>query len=114
MRLVMAGPLAPRPWDPHYFEREVRPHIASDRVIYLGERGPADLERVYRGAACALFPMEWEEPFSLAVVEAVVEALARGDDGGDGDTDCVAAHPSSSLMSTRSSRRPIRRSRDCA
>ena len=65
MRLVMAGPLAPRPWDPHYFEREVRPHIASDRVIYLGELGPADLERVYRGAACALFPMEWEEPFSL-------------------------------------------------
>ena len=110
MRLVMAGPLAPRPWDPHYFEREVRPHIASDRVIYLGELGPADLERVYRGAACALFPMEWEEPFSLAVVE----ALARGDDGGDVDTDCVAAHPSSSLMSTRSSRRPIRRSRDCA
>jgi glycosyltransferase involved in cell wall biosynthesis len=74
MRLVMAGPLAPRPWDPHYFEREVRPHIDSDRAIYLGELGPADLDRVYRGAACALFPMEWEEPFSLAVVE----AMARG------------------------------------
>jgi glycosyltransferase involved in cell wall biosynthesis len=74
MRLVMAGPLAPRPWDPHYFEWEVRPHIDSDRAIYLGELGPADLDRVYRGAACALFPMEWEEPFSLAVVE----AMARG------------------------------------
>jgi glycosyltransferase involved in cell wall biosynthesis len=74
MRLVLAGPLAPRPWDLHYFEREVRPQLDSDRAIYLGELGPADMDRVYRGAACALFPMEWEEPFSLAVVE----AMARG------------------------------------
>jgi glycosyltransferase involved in cell wall biosynthesis len=74
MRLVMAGPLAPRAWDPDFFERELRPRIDGDRVVYVGERGPDDLDRIYRGAACMLFPIRWEEPFGFAVVE----AMARG------------------------------------
>jgi glycosyltransferase involved in cell wall biosynthesis len=74
LRLVMAGPLAPREWDPHFYERELAPLIDGEQVVYLGELGPADLDRVYRGASCLLFPIQWEEPFGLAVVE----AMARG------------------------------------
>lgn len=74
MRLVLAGPLAPRPWDPDFYEREVRPRIDGDQMLYLGELGPADLDRVYRGASCMLFPIRWEEPFGFAAVE----AQARG------------------------------------
>lgn len=74
LRLVMAGPLAAREWDPHFFERELAPLIDGEQVVYLGELGPAELDRVYGGAACLLFPIQWEEPFGLAVVE----AMARG------------------------------------
>ena len=74
LRLVMAGPLAPREWDPDFFEREIQSQIDGDRVIYLGELGPADLDCVYRGAVCLLMPIQWEEPFGLVAVE----AMARG------------------------------------
>lgn len=83
MRLVLAGPLAPREWDPEFFEQVVKSEIDGERVVYLGELGPVDLDRVYRGAACALCPVQWEEPFGLVVVEAMargvpVIATARG------------------------------------
>lgn len=74
LRLVLAGPLAPRPWDPDFYEQEVRPRIDDEQIIYLGEVGPADLDRVYRGASCLLFPIRWEEPFGFTLVE----AMARG------------------------------------
>jgi glycosyltransferase involved in cell wall biosynthesis len=74
LRLVMAGPLAPREWDPDYYERELRPQIDGEQVRYVGELGPADLDRLYRGASCMLFPAQWEEPFGLTAVE----AMARG------------------------------------
>jgi glycosyltransferase involved in cell wall biosynthesis len=72
--LVMAGPLAPREWDPDYFDRELRPLLAGEGVRYLGELGPDELDRVYRGASVLLNPVRWEEPFGLVAVE----AMARG------------------------------------
>jgi glycosyltransferase involved in cell wall biosynthesis len=74
LRLVMAGPLAPREWDPDFYERELRDQIDGEQVVYLGELGPDDLDRAYRGAACLLMPLQWEEPFGLVAVE----AMARG------------------------------------
>jgi glycosyltransferase involved in cell wall biosynthesis len=75
MRLVMAGPLAPREWDPDYFVREIERHIDGDQIIYLGELGPAELDRVYRGASCLLMPIRWEEPFGLVAVEAMAHGV---------------------------------------
>jgi glycosyltransferase involved in cell wall biosynthesis len=74
MRLVMAGPIAEREWDPGFYERELAPLIDGEKVVYVGELGPTALDALYRGAACMLFPIQWEEPFGLAVVE----AMARG------------------------------------
>jgi glycosyltransferase involved in cell wall biosynthesis len=74
LRLVLAGPIAPREWDPDYFETEVRPWIDDEQIVYVGEQGPTALDALYRGAACMLSPVRWEEPFGLAVVE----AMARG------------------------------------
>ncbi len=75
LRLVMAGPLAQREWDPDFYERELRPVIDGDGVIYVGELGPADLDRAYRGASCMLFPIDWEEPFGFAVIESMARGL---------------------------------------
>jgi glycosyltransferase involved in cell wall biosynthesis len=74
LRLVMVGPIAARPWDPDFYEREMVPLIDGDQVVYVGEQGPTALDALYRGAACMLFPIQWEEPFGLVVVE----AMARG------------------------------------
>jgi glycosyltransferase involved in cell wall biosynthesis len=73
--LVMAGPLAPRAWDPDYFDRVMRPLLAGPGVRYLGELGPADLERVYRGAAVLVNPVRWAEPFGLVAVEAMAHGV---------------------------------------
>jgi glycosyltransferase involved in cell wall biosynthesis len=72
--LVMVGPIATREWDPDFYEHELQPLIDGEHVVYVGERGTADLDRLYRGASCLLSPIQWEEPFGLAVVE----AMARG------------------------------------
>lgn len=83
MRLVMAGPIAAREWDPDFYERELLPLLDGEQAVYVGEQGPVALDALYRGAACMLFPIQWEEPFGLAVVEAMargvpVIATARG------------------------------------
>jgi glycosyltransferase involved in cell wall biosynthesis len=68
-----------------YFEQEVSPRLtrAGDRVTWLGEvasRAKCDL---LRGARATLFPIEWEEPFGLVMVESMlvgtpVISFARG------------------------------------
>lgn len=66
-----------------YFRDEVRPHLDGQRVRYVGEvRGAAKIELLGRSKAL-LFPIEWDEPFGVAVVEAMacgtpVIAFRRG------------------------------------
>jgi len=74
MRLLLAGPLAPRPWEPDFFAHEIAGQLDDDRIIYLGELAPGELDQLYKGALAMIFPIEWEEPFGFAVVE----AMARG------------------------------------
>lgn len=68
-RLVLAGKVAEG--DDEYFERCVKPHLGGD-VEWLPNvegRAKADL---LAGAAAMLFPIQWEEPFGLAMAEAMV------------------------------------------
>jgi glycosyltransferase involved in cell wall biosynthesis len=66
-----------------FFEREVLPRIAAPGVEWLGEVGGDAKLSLLRGAACLLFPIQWEEPFGLVMIEAMlvgtpVIAFARG------------------------------------
>lgn len=81
MRLVIAAPV-----DRYYsdfWESRIRPQIDGDRVVYVGEvHGDAKLDLLSRARAL-LFPVQWEEPFGLVMVEALacgtpVVALRRG------------------------------------
>ena len=79
--LKIAGEIQPVFRD--YYEAEVRPHIDGRFIEYVGE---ADLEmknELLGGSLGMLFPIQWEEPFGLVMVEAMacgtpVFAFGRG------------------------------------
>ena len=68
-----------------YFEREIRPRLASARglVRWGGEVSFGPKLDLLGGARATLFPIEWEEPFGLVMIESMlvgtpVVAFARG------------------------------------
>ena len=53
-----------------YFEEFVRPHL-SDTIEYLGEVSHGDKVELLAHARALVFPIAWEEPFGLAMIEAM-------------------------------------------
>lgn len=65
-----------------YFKEKIKPHFSS-KIRYSGEVSQKELAKLYRGAIAFLYPIEWEEPFGLVMVEAMacgtpVIAFERG------------------------------------
>jgi glycosyltransferase involved in cell wall biosynthesis len=80
-RLLLAGKLN-EPAERAYFEAAVRPHLGPG-VSYVGEADATTKRELYAGAAALMFPVCWEEPFGMVMVEAMacgtpVVALRRG------------------------------------
>lgn len=67
-----------------YFERKVKPRLADTRrVEWLGEAPVSVKLELLRAANALLFPLGWEEPFGLVMIESMlvgtpVIAFARG------------------------------------
>jgi glycosyltransferase involved in cell wall biosynthesis len=53
-----------------YFEEFVRPHL-RDGIEYLGEVSHGEKVELLQGARATLFPIEWEEPFGLVMIESM-------------------------------------------
>jgi len=68
VRLKMAGPVDKTKKD--YFKEKIQPHL-SDKIEHLGELTSEELSELYGGAKALLFPLSWEEPFGLVIVEAM-------------------------------------------
>ena len=67
--LKIAGEVQPMFRD--YFERRVKPHIDGKFIEFIG---PADLEaknELLGNSLAMLFPIQWDEPFGLVMVEAM-------------------------------------------
>ncbi len=80
-RLLLIGKCNEPP-EHNYFEQVVRPHLGSG-AEWLGEVDTATRNDLLARAACLLFPIQWEEPFGMVMVEAMacgtpVVALRRG------------------------------------
>jgi glycosyltransferase involved in cell wall biosynthesis len=69
MRLKLAGEIQPMHRD--YWEREVLPAIDGVNVEYVGEADFAIKNDLLSKARALLFPIEWEEPFGLVMIEAM-------------------------------------------
>jgi glycosyltransferase involved in cell wall biosynthesis len=110
IRLRLAGEVQPAFHG--YWEREVAPHIDGREIEYVGEVDPAQKNALLSRARALLFPIQWEEPFGLVMIEAMacgtpVLALAGGavaeivQDGVNGwicrDVDAIADRIATSL-----------------
>jgi glycosyltransferase involved in cell wall biosynthesis len=71
-RLLIIGQITSHlPWSERYFSEEIRPHIDGDRVRHIEKLPHDELMKIVGRAKGFLFPSQWEEPFGLAVAEAM-------------------------------------------
>ncbi|MGV9414951.1 glycosyltransferase family 4 protein [Nocardia sp. NPDC003693] len=70
MRLILAGKCNEPP-EKAYFEEAVRP-LLTDSDDVFGEADATAKRQLLAGARCLLFPISWEEPFGIVMIEAMV------------------------------------------
>ncbi len=58
--------------DAVYYQEKVLPYIDGDRVIYKGNVGPEERDRLLGAAIALLHPISFEEPFGLSVAESMI------------------------------------------
>ncbi|MDM9384985.1 glycosyltransferase family 4 protein [Chlorogloeopsis sp. ULAP01] len=68
-RLKMAGKVDVV--DYKFFEREIAPQIDGQQIQYLGEINHAEKTELLGNAAITLFPITWQEPFGLVMIESM-------------------------------------------
>jgi len=68
--LILAGKCNEPPEKP-YFEEQIRP-LLTDRDHVFGEADAAAKRKLLASARCLLFPIQWEEPFGMVMIEAMV------------------------------------------
>jgi glycosyltransferase involved in cell wall biosynthesis len=67
----------------NYFKDEVAPELVPGQVEYIGKISGREQKEHYAKAKAFLFPIDWEEPFGMAVIDALasgtpVVAYRRG------------------------------------
>ena len=65
-KLILIGKIR----DKDYYE-EIKKDIDGVQIIYKGEVGLEEKIKLYQGAKGLLFPINWEEPFGLVMIEAM-------------------------------------------
>jgi len=113
--LVMAG----EPHDTDYYEERVRPLVQKHGVLEVGPVGGQRKSALLARARALLFPIEWEEPFGLVTIEAMLSgvpvlATSRGavpEVVEDGVTGLVCDDPAEMVASARIAERLFDRER---
>jgi len=55
-----------------YFDSKVKPFINDDDIVYVGNSGPRERDKLLGEAYALLHPVSFEEPFGLSVAEAMM------------------------------------------
>jgi glycosyltransferase involved in cell wall biosynthesis len=67
--LKLAGKMR-EPLEIQYFEQYVKPHLSA-QIEYVGEVSHGEKVELLQHARATLFPIEWEEPFGLVMIESM-------------------------------------------
>ncbi|HZM18649.1 MAG TPA: glycosyltransferase, partial [Gaiellaceae bacterium] len=59
------------PKEERYFAEFVEPHLGMHGIEYLGEVSHGTKVELLQDARATLFPIEWEEPFGLVMIESM-------------------------------------------
>ena len=79
MKLIISGLIQ----DEAYFNEKVKPYINDKDIVYVGNSGPRERDKLLGEALALLHPIRFDEPFGLSVAEAMfcgtpVVAFNRG------------------------------------
>ena len=66
-RLIIAGIIQ----DEGYFNEQIKPQL-NDEITFIGSAGPEERKNLMKNAIALLHPINFEEPFGLSVVEAML------------------------------------------
>jgi glycosyltransferase involved in cell wall biosynthesis len=59
------------PPEQRYFHEFVEPHLREGQIEYLGEVTHGEKVELLQDARATLFPIDWEEPFGLVMIESM-------------------------------------------
>ncbi|MDO3643062.1 glycosyltransferase [Mucilaginibacter sp. L3T2-6] len=68
-KLIIAGNIPPDAHD--YFETEIKPFVDNIQIKYVGAVNDAEKNVFLRQSKALLFPIEWDEPFGIVMIEAM-------------------------------------------
>jgi glycosyltransferase involved in cell wall biosynthesis len=72
LKLLIVGHITSHlPWSESYFLNEVKPQIDGDRIRYIERLPYREIVTLMGKAKGFLFPLQWDEPFGLVVIEAM-------------------------------------------
>jgi len=85
-KLLIGGNITHTADNHSYFKTEIEPKIDGQQIIYLGALNDSQKNEYLGQAKALLFPIEWDEPFGMVMIEAMacgtpVIAFNRGSVG---------------------------------
>jgi glycosyltransferase involved in cell wall biosynthesis len=67
-KLIISGLIQ----DQDYFDCKIKPFINDDDIVYVGNSGPKERDKLMGEAYALLHPISFEEPFGLSVAESML------------------------------------------
>jgi glycosyltransferase involved in cell wall biosynthesis len=70
-KLIIAGNISPLKEEQLYFKKEIEPYIDGIQIRYVGQLNDEQKNEYLGQAKVLLFPIEWNEPFGIVMIEAM-------------------------------------------
>jgi len=70
-KLILAGNIPHTADNLAYYKKEIEPLIDNEQIIYLGALNDVEKNHWLRQSKALLFPIEWDEPFGMVMIEAM-------------------------------------------
>lgn len=70
-RLVIAGNISKEEGGEQFFHEQVEPHLDGEQIRWIGPVNDQQKQTLLGDAEALLFPIRWDEPFGIVMVEAL-------------------------------------------
>jgi glycosyltransferase involved in cell wall biosynthesis len=70
-KLIIGGNIPTTNDNFQYYKTKIEPLLDNEQIIYVGELNDEQKNNYLRQSKALLFPIEWEEPFGIVMVEAM-------------------------------------------